>query len=99
MNKKLLLLALPALMVVSSCTYMEHATKVDLFKEDTVANEQLFGELLPNRLGVPDVDPGDDPTWTKAPKVGNNFWSFFSRHYFAPRPRTTTQNVLNKIFD
>ena len=76
MNKKLLLLALPALMVVSSCTYMEHATKVDLFKEDTVANEQLFGELLPNRLGVPDVDPGDDPTWTKAPKVGVQFKSY-----------------------
>lgn len=76
MNKKLLLLALPALMVVSSCTYMEHATKVELFKEDTVANEKLFGELLPNRLGVPDVDPGDDPTWTKAPKVGVQFKSY-----------------------
>ncbi len=43
MRNKLLLIALPALMVMSSCTYMEHATKVDLFKEDTVAHEEVFG--------------------------------------------------------
>ena len=77
MNKKLLLLALPALMVVSSCTYMEHATKVELFKEDTVANEQLFGELLPNRLGVPEDTPAEDPGWTKTPKIGVQFRRFW----------------------
>ena len=76
MNKKLLLLALPALMVMSSCTYMESATKVELFKESTVANENIFGELQPMNLGVPDVDPGDDPSWTKAPKVGVQFQSY-----------------------
>ena len=43
MRNKLLLIALPALMVMSSCTYMESATKVDLFKEDTVAHEEVFG--------------------------------------------------------
>lgn len=43
MRNKLLLIALPALMVMSSCTYMEHATRVDLFKEDTVAHEEVFG--------------------------------------------------------
>lgn len=43
MRNKLLLIALPALMVMSSCTYMEHATKVDLFKEDTIAHEEIFG--------------------------------------------------------
>lgn len=76
MSKKLLLLALPALMVMSSCTYMQSATKVELFKEDTVANEKVFGELQPMNLGVPNVDPGDDPTWTKAPKVGVQFKSY-----------------------
>ena len=78
MNKKLLLLALPALMVMSSCTYMEHATKVELFKEDTVANEQLFGELLPNRLGDPGDGPVVDSDWTKGPKVGVQFKSYQS---------------------
>lgn len=76
MNKKLLLIAIPALMVMSSCTFMESATKVDLFKEDTVANEKVFGELQPMNLGVPDADPGADPSWTKAPKVGVQFKSY-----------------------
>ena len=43
MNKKLLLIAIPALMVMSSCTNLESATKVDLFKEDTIAHEEVFG--------------------------------------------------------
>ena len=47
MNKKLLLIALPALMVMSSCTYMSSATNVnkgaDLFVEDTLAHEEIFG--------------------------------------------------------
>ena len=76
MNKKLLLIALPALMVMSSCTYLQSATvqpKDEFFKEDTVLNEELFGKLEPRQLGVPDVDPGADPSWTKAPKVGVQF--------------------------
>ena len=75
MRNKLLLIALPALMVMSSCTYMESATKVELFKEDTVLNEDLFGKLEPRNLGVPDVEPGSD-SWTKAPKVGVQFKSY-----------------------
>ena len=73
MKKKLLLFALPALMVMSSCTYLESATvqnNFDYFKEDTVLNEGLFGELQPMRLG----DPGDNPEagsgFTSVPKIG-----------------------------
>lgn len=75
MRKKLLLIALPVLMAMSSCTYMQSATKVELFKEDTVAHEELFGDLQPRNLGVPNVEPGSD-SWTKAPKVGVQFRSY-----------------------
>ena len=43
MRKKLLIIALPVLMAMSSCTYMGSATRVDLFKEDTLAHEEVFG--------------------------------------------------------
>ena len=46
MKKKFLLIALPALMVMSSCTYLESATaqpKGNFFREDTVAHEEVFG--------------------------------------------------------
>ena len=45
MKKKLLLIALPALMALSGCTYMEHATVAKdngFFKEDALAHEELF---------------------------------------------------------
>ena len=73
MKKKLLLIAIPALMVMSSCTYLESATKVDLFKEDTVAHEELFGKAQPKQLGVPEDTPADNPAWTSTPKVGVQF--------------------------
>ena len=46
MNKKLLLLVIPAFMALSSCTYMEHATvaKNFVFIEDNLAHEEIFGE-------------------------------------------------------
>ncbi|MBQ6730642.1 MAG: hypothetical protein IJR08_01905 [Bacilli bacterium] len=45
MNKKLLLLALPALMAMSSCTYLESGTvqKGNFFKEDASAKVDVFG--------------------------------------------------------
>ena len=82
MNKKLLLLALPALMVMSSCTYMEHATVVKDFNfaEDNLAHEEIFGspnQLAPRMLGDPEGDaPGADPSWTKMPKIGVQFKAY-----------------------
>ena len=76
MNKKLLLIALPALMVMSSCTYLQSATvqpNGNFFKEDTVAHEEVFGELQPRQLGVPEDTPEDSPAWTKTPKIGVQF--------------------------
>ena len=80
MKKKLLLLALPALMVMSSCTYMESATNLNVFdfKEEAVAHEELFGEssLLPRRLGEPGETPEPGSGFTKVPKVGVQYQSY-----------------------
>ena len=45
MNKKLLLLALPVLMAMSSCTYLASGTvqKADFFKEEASAKTDIFG--------------------------------------------------------
>ena len=46
MNKRLLLITLPVLMALSSCTYLASGTvqqKGDFFKEDAVAHSELFG--------------------------------------------------------
>ena len=83
MKKKLLLIALPALMVLSGCSnaLIEQPAlynDANIMLEDNLAHEELFGEakLEPKKLGVPDVDPGSDPSWTKAPKIGVQFKSY-----------------------
>ena len=83
MKKKLLLIALPALMVLSGCSnaLVEQPVKnndANIMQEDNLAHEELFGgvQLAPKKLGVPDVDPGSDPSWTKAPKIGVQFKSY-----------------------
>ena len=84
MNKKLLLLALPAVMVLSGCTSLRATGTVtndfNFFKEDNLAHEELFGapnQLAPRKLGEPEGDPaGDDPSWTKMPIIGIQFHSY-----------------------
>lgn len=61
MKKKLLLLALPALMVLSSCTSLRAATvqnDFDFLQEDTLAHEEVFGaaEAGPAIRRMPVVD-------------------------------------------
>lgn len=81
--KKLLLLALPVLMVLSGCnplsSYAAAGTKVDLFAEDTLAHEELFGEansLQPRMLGNPEEDPDAGSGFTLTPKVGVQFFPY-----------------------
>ena len=82
MKKKLLLIALPALMVLSGCSHasikpVEKEVLSDaVMLEDTVAHDDLFGGINLNirKLGEPEGDPaGDDPSWTKMPKIGVQF--------------------------
>lgn len=82
MKKSLLLIALPALLALSSCGNVAGKANKDnynYFKEDTVAHEEFFGgsELAPKRLG----EPGDNPVqpggqFTLTPKVGVQFASY-----------------------
>ena len=76
MKKVFLLTILPALLVLSSCGRANRAPAQEFFKEDTTLHEELFGQLSPRKLGVPDETPGSDPSWTKAPKVGVQFKSY-----------------------
>lgn len=46
MNKKLFLLTLPALMVLSGCSGINNAPKANLMAEDNVAHEEIFGEAV-----------------------------------------------------
>lgn len=82
MKKSLLLIALPALLVLSSCGNAQGRAKRDnfeYFKEDTVAHEEYFdgGQLAPQRLGNPEEDP-EQPggQFTLTPKVGVQFTSY-----------------------
>lgn len=69
MNKKLLLLALPVFMAMSSCTYVQSATvqkKGELLAESTEANEDVFGEaILGGELGLEKAQPKKawPPVW------------------------------------
>ena len=76
MKKVFLLTILPALLVLSSCGRANRTPVQEYFKEDTTLHEELFGQLSPRKLGVPDNSPGSDPSWTKAPKVGVQFKSY-----------------------
>ena len=78
MKKKLLLIALPALMVLAGCS--NHPVKPveekedlsGMMLEDTVAHEDIFGgfdNLNIRKIGVPDEDPGD----TNIPRIGVQF--------------------------
>ena len=78
MKKKLLLIALPALMVLSGCANVQKdQPKVEEqptfeFAEDTAAHEDLFGgfkSLNIRKIGVPDKDPGN----TNIPRIGVQF--------------------------
>ena len=83
MKKKLLLIALPALMVLSGCSnaLVEQPAldnDANIMLEDTLAHEELFGEakLAPKKLGEPNEDPVGNPGWTKMPKIGVQFKSY-----------------------
>lgn len=82
MKKSLLLIALPALLVLSSCVNANGRTNknnFNYFKEDTVAHEEFFGgsELAPKRIGQPDEDPiQPGGQFTLTPKVGVQFASY-----------------------
>lgn len=73
MKKKLLILALPALMVMSSCTSLESATaqnNFDFFKEDTAIHEEFFNKSQPMNLGEPEETPEAGSGFTSVPKIG-----------------------------
>ena len=84
MKKKLLIIALPFFMALSSCaaapfTPVEKANDGDLMLEDTKAHEDLFGDikLAPRKLGDPEGGSvGEDPSWTKMPRIGVQFASY-----------------------
>lgn len=85
MKKRLLIIALPFFMALSSCSAasikpVEKEIKdEDLMLEDTTAHEDLFGDikLTPMKLGDPEGDSaGEDPSWTKMPKIGVQFQSY-----------------------
>lgn len=76
MKKVFLLAILPALLVLSSCGRANRAPAQEYFKEDTTLHEEVFGQLNPRKLGVPDDTPGSHPEWTKTPKVGVQFKSY-----------------------
>ena len=71
MNKKLLLLALPALMVLSSCTALRTNAKDNvLMAEDTLAHEEIFGEAVEGgdlglKLAAPQRAPEIDASFSK----------------------------------
>ena len=82
MKKRLLLIALPALMVLSGCTSLRANAAVlprDGFEgmlEDTAAHEDLFGEdekLMPMRLGEPGETPEEGSGFVNNPKIGVQF--------------------------
>lgn len=77
MKKKLLLIALPTLMVLSGCSKVpikpvekEVLSDTAMF-EDTAAHEELFGDidLDIKKIGVPDPNPGSG----SIPKIGVQF--------------------------
>ena len=82
MKKSLLLIALPALLVLSSCNGVNGKVNKDnfeYFKEDTVAHEDFFGgsALAPKKLGNPEENPSSEPgQFTLTPKVGVQFVSY-----------------------
>lgn len=83
MKKIFLLIALPALMVLVGCSNaaVKQSAKINnenVMLEDNLAHEELFGgsQLAPKKIGIPDIDPGSDPGWTKAPKIGVQFKSY-----------------------
>lgn len=82
MRKSLLLIALPALLALSSCNAIKGNAKqnnFDYFKEDTLAHEEFFGgsELAPRKLGNPEEDPTSEPgQFTLTPKIGVQFQNY-----------------------
>ena len=86
MKKKLLLIALPALMALAGCSNFQNkpvqkeTELLDNFMlEDTTAHEELFGAVDSNlnikKIGVPDDDPGS----TDIPRVGVQFSDSYKR--------------------
>ena len=63
MKKKVLLAIIPALMVLSSCTFMESATivKGNEFLEDTLAHEEIFGDVNFEARALQPKRLNDDP--------------------------------------
>ena len=89
MKKRLLLIALPALMVLSGCSnnsakpVKEKEDLSNMMLEDTTAHEELFGasiDLNIRKIGVPDDDPGD----TDIPRVGVQFSDVYERDVINP---------------
>ena len=64
MKKKLLLLTLPALMVLSGCAGVSASPKANnLMTEDTLAHEEIFGEVVEaGELGLKKLGPRKAPT-------------------------------------
>ena len=63
MKKKFLLAIIPALLAMSSCTYMQSATAVkgNEFLEDTLAHEEIFGDVKFEARSLQPKRLNDDP--------------------------------------
>ena len=82
MKKKFLLAVLPALLILSACQAGPKANVCeDVFPEDTLAHEEIFGDVALPQPGIrkvenPIVNPGDEPTIGVQSKVEDGKVSF-----------------------
>ena len=74
--KKLLLTLVPALMLLGSCAGAQPKAESNLFLEDTLAHEEIFGSIgdafkkLPNNLGDSESSSEEpEPETPLAPKI------------------------------
>ena len=71
MRKKLFLLVLPALMALSGCSGVNVSPKANIMAEDTLAHEEIFGEVAELKLKTPRKAAGDPTMFDRAqPAIG-----------------------------
>ena len=94
MKKKFLLAAIPVLMVLASCTYMQSATKAQLnqnfLKEDTVAHEEIFDgaelQLINNSNKAEGPQPLRAPADITEPIIGVQYVTGTKQHRGENKP-------------
>ena len=108
MKKRFLLAVLPALLVLSACQAGPKSKNNDIFLEDTLAHDEIFGAeklenraLMPRKLGDdPVIHPDNDPSIGVQSKVEDGKVSFrfvaavtFSESNLAPTNAVWTRTV------